>query len=188
MAITPRKTVATKKKTTTTTVRKSLAQQTLGGGGNAVASGSGTGGGGGGQKQARKSIGGKGKGKDGRGERVAPVQQQQQAAKKKPHRFRPGTVALREIRHYQKSTDLLLRRLPFARLVREIATDFFDDETGDQVGLRWQSSALLALQEATEAYLVHLFEDSNLCALHAKRVTIMQRDMQLVRRIRGDFY
>ncbi|GAA5994235.1 hypothetical protein JCM5350_001815 [Sporobolomyces pararoseus] len=180
MAITPRKTVsaaaATKKKTTTsstTTVRKSLAQQTLG----AAAAG----GGGQKQQQARKSIGGKGKGK-------APVQQQQQAAKKKPHRFRPGTVALREIRHYQKSTDLLLRRLPFARLVREIATDFFDDETGDHVGLRWQSSALLALQEATEAYLVHLFEDSNLCALHAKRVTIMQRDMQLVRRIRGDFY
>ncbi|CEQ42710.1 SPOSA6832_04543 [Sporobolomyces salmonicolor] len=127
-------------------------------------------------------------------------------AAKKPHRYRPGTVALREIRHYQKSTDLLLRRLPFARLsegnltsgrcwmmdrapqVREIATDFFEgDEDGNAVGLRWQSSALLALQEATEAYLVHLFEDSNLCALHAKRVTIMQRDMQLVRRIRGDF-
>ncbi|GAA5912380.1 histone H3 family protein [Sporobolomyces salmoneus] len=175
MAITPRKTVATVSKKTTT-VQKKLAQQTLGGGGGASGSGSG----GGGQKQARKTIGGKGKGK-------APAQTTA-AAKKKPHRFRPGTVALREIRHYQKSTDLLLRRLPFARLVREIATDFFDDETGEQVGLRWQSSALLALQEATEAYLVHLFEDSNLCALHAKRVTIMQRDMQLVRRIRGDFF
>ncbi|GAA5844114.1 hypothetical protein JCM3766R1_004526 [Sporobolomyces carnicolor] len=188
MAITPRKTVAaTTVSKKTTTVQKRLAQQTLGrGGGGASGSGSG------GQRQqqqqqARKSIGGKGKGK-------TPAQISagggggQAAKKKKPHRFRPGTVALREIRHYQKSTDLLLRRLPFARLVREIATDFFDDETGEHVGLRWQSSALLALQEATEAYLVHLFEDSNLCALHAKRVTIMQRDMQLVRRIRGDFY
>ncbi|KAI5475548.1 hypothetical protein MNV49_001181 [Pseudohyphozyma bogoriensis] len=108
----------------------------------------------------------------------------------KKHRFKPGTVALREIRKYQKSTDLLLQRLPFARLVREIASEYFegDEFDSERVGLRWQSSALLALQEATEAYLVHLFEDSNLCALHAKRVTIMQRDMQLVRRIRGDFF
>jgi len=71
--------------------------------------------------------------------------------------------------------------------VREIAndmtTDMVDYETGS--GLRWQTSALLALQEATEAYLVHLFEDANLCAIHAKRVTIMQRDIQLARRIRG---
>ncbi|CAH7686129.1 histone H3-like centromeric protein A [Phakopsora pachyrhizi] len=104
---------------------------------------------------------------------------------KKPHRYRPGTVALREIRHYQKSTDLLLRRLPFARLVREIALEFVTMTGDDSVGLRWQSSALLALQEAAEAYLVHLFEDTNLCAIHAKRVTIMQRDMQLARRIRG---
>ncbi|TDL29581.1 histone-fold-containing protein, partial [Rickenella mellea] len=102
-------------------------------------------------------------------------------------RFRPGTVALREIRKYQKSTDLLLRKLPFARVVREVAldmtTDLGDYEEGR--GLRWQSSAILALQEATEAYLVSLFEDANLCAIHAKRVTIMQRDIQLARRIRG---
>ncbi|KAI0773444.1 histone-fold-containing protein, partial [Irpex lacteus] len=101
-------------------------------------------------------------------------------------RFRPGTVALREIRKYQKSTDLLIRKLPFSRIVREIAMDMTTDmnDYGD-AGLRWQSSAILALQEATEAYLVHLFEDTNLCAIHAKRVTIMQRDMQLARRIRG---
>ena len=81
------------------------------------------------------------------------------------HRYRPGTVALREIRKYQKSTDLLLRKLPFQRLVREIAQDFMND-------LRFQSSAILALQEAAESYLVSLFEDTNLCAIHAKRVTI----------------
>ncbi|KAI0307158.1 histone-fold-containing protein [Multifurca ochricompacta] len=101
-------------------------------------------------------------------------------------RYRPGTVALREIRRYQKSTDLLLRKLPFARVVREIALDMITD-MGDYeaAGLRWQSSAILALQEASEAFLVHLFEDANLCAIHAKRVTIMTRDIHLARRIRG---
>ncbi|KZT20366.1 histone-fold-containing protein [Neolentinus lepideus HHB14362 ss-1] len=104
----------------------------------------------------------------------------------KKRRFRPGTVALREIRKYQRSTDLLLRKLPFSRVVREIAIDMTTDmNTYSDAGLRWQSSAILALQEATEAFLVHLFEDANLCAIHAKRVTIMQRDIQLARRIRG---
>ena len=98
---------------------------------------------------------------------------------KKPHRFRPGTVALREIRKYQKSTELLIRKLPFQRLVRQIAQDFRSD-------LRFQSTAILALQEACEAYLVGLFEDTNLCAIHAKRVTIKCKDMQLARRIRGE--
>ena len=98
---------------------------------------------------------------------------------KKPHRYRPGTVALREIRKFQKSTDLLIRKLPFQRVVREIAQQFKSD-------LRFQSQAVLALQEATEAYLVGLFEDTNLCAIHAKRVTIMPKDMQLARRIRGE--
>ncbi len=98
---------------------------------------------------------------------------------KKPHRYRPGTVALREIRRYQKSTELLLRKLPFQRLVREIAQDFKSD-------LRFQSSAIMALQEASEAYLVGLFEDTNLCAIHAKRVTIFPKDIQLARRIRGE--
>ncbi len=97
----------------------------------------------------------------------------------KRHRFRPGTVALREIRKYQKSTDLLIRKMPFQRLVREIANDYY-------IGLRFASLAVLALQEAAEAYLVGLFEDSNLCAIHAKRVTIMPKDIQLARRIRGE--
>ena len=98
---------------------------------------------------------------------------------KKPHRYRPGTVALREIRRYQKSTDLLLRKLPFQRFVREIAQDFKQD-------LRFQGSAVLALQEAAEAHNIGIFEDTNLCAIHAKRVTIMPKDIQLARRIRGE--
>ncbi|PYH48244.1 histone H3 family protein [Aspergillus saccharolyticus JOP 1030-1] len=98
-------------------------------------------------------------------------------------RYRPGTVALKEIRHYQRSFDLLIRKLPFARLVREVALDLLPAEVGSE--LRWQSHAILALQEAAEAFLVHLFEDTNLCAIHAKRVTIMQKDIQLARRIRG---
>jgi histone H3 len=98
---------------------------------------------------------------------------------KKKLRYRPGTVALREIRRYQKSTDLLIRKLPFQRLVKDVAKDFKKD-------LRFQSSGILALQEASEAFLVGLFEDSNLCAIHAKRVTIMPKDMQLARRIRGE--
>ncbi|KAI9574730.1 histone-fold-containing protein [Boletus coccyginus] len=111
----------------------------------------------------------------------------EQPAQRKKRRYRPGTLALREIRKYQRSTDLLLRKLPFSRVVREIALDMMTDtnyQTGE-AALRWQSSAILALQEATEAFLVHLFEDANLCAIHAKRVTIMQRDIQLARRIRG---
>ncbi|KAG0377038.1 MAG: histone-fold-containing protein [Linnemannia gamsii] len=101
-------------------------------------------------------------------------------------RYKPGAKALREIRHYQKSTDLLLLKAPFARVVREISNDFVSQVSlSDNIGLRWQSAALMALQEATEAFMVHLFEDANLCAIHAKRVTIMQRDIQLARRIRG---
>lgn len=99
--------------------------------------------------------------------------------KTKGRRFRPGTVALREIRKYQKSTNLLLRKLPFQRLVRQIAHEFKTD-------VRFQSLAVLAIQEAAEAYLVGLFEDTNLCAIHAKRVTIMPKDMMLARRIRGE--
>ena len=98
---------------------------------------------------------------------------------KKPRRYRPGTVALREIRKYQKSAELLIRKLPFQRLVREIAQDFKSD-------MRFQSTAILALQEASEAYLVGLFEDTNLCCIHAGRVTINPKDMHLARRIRGE--
>ncbi|CAO2623467.1 Histone H3.3 [Lemmus lemmus] len=88
-------------------------------------------------------------------------------------------VKTRATRRYQKSTELLIRKLPFQRLVREIAQDFKTD-------LRFQSAAIGALQEASEAYLVGLFEDTNLCAIHAKRVTIMPKDIQLARRIRGE--
>lgn len=98
---------------------------------------------------------------------------------KRPLRYRPGTVALREIRKYQKGTELLIRKLPFQRLVREVTQNYKSD-------IRFQSTALLAIQEAAEAYLVGLFEDTNLCAIHAKRVTIMPKDMQLARRIRGE--
>ncbi len=98
---------------------------------------------------------------------------------KKPHRYRPGTVALREIRRYQKSTELLIRKLPFQRLGRELTHDVRGD-------LRFQSTSLLAAQEASEAYIVGLFEDTNLCAIHAKRVTIMPEDIQLSRRIRRE--
>ena len=98
---------------------------------------------------------------------------------KKPMRYRPGTVALREIRRYQSTTELLIRKLPFSRLVREIARDFKTD-------LRFQPQAIGALQEAAEAYLVGLFEDTNLCTIHAKRVTIMPKDIQWARRIRGE--
>ncbi|KAI5616010.1 histone [Silurus asotus] len=89
---------------------------------------------------------------------------------KKPHRYQPGTVALRGIRRYQKSTELLIRKLPFQLLVREIAQDFKTD-------LRFQSSAVMALKEASEVYLVGLFEDTNLCTMHAKRLTIMPKDI-----------
>ena len=97
----------------------------------------------------------------------------------KPHRYRAGTVALKDIHHYQGSTALLIRKLPFQRLVREIAQDF-------KTGLRFQSAAVLCLQEASEAYLVRLFDDANLCAIHARRVTIMPKDIQLARRIQGE--
>ena len=112
---------------------------------------------------------------------------------KRPHRYRPGVVALRQIRRYQRSTELLLRKLPFQRLCREILQD---TQTSTEYGIaaasqhnlieRMQSAALAALQEAAELYLVHLFEDANLCAIHDKRVTIMQKDFVLALRIRGN--
>ena len=101
------------------------------------------------------------------------------AGVKKPHRYRPGTVALREIRRYQKSTDLLIRKAPFQRLCRELS----QKHRGD---FRFQASAIGALQESSEAYNIGLFEDTNLCTIHAKRVTIMPKDIQLARRIRGE--
>lgn len=105
------------------------------------------------------------------------------APQRAKRRYKPGTVALKQIRHYQRTWSLLLLKLPFARLVREIALGILPPDVGDE--LRWQSQAIMALQEAAEAFLIHLFEDTNLCAIHAKRVTIMQKDIQLARRIRG---
>ena len=102
----------------------------------------------------------------------APRMQIYAGQKRRPRRYRPGTVVLREIRRYQRSSELLIRRMPFQRLVREIA------QTHNPY-LRFQSGVILALQESAEAYLVGLLEDSNLCAIHAKRVTIMPKDMQL---------
>ena len=97
----------------------------------------------------------------------------------KPHRYRAGTVALQDIRHFQKTSALLIWKLPFQRLVREIAQDFKTD-------LRFQSVAILCLQEAVEAYLVRLFDDANLCAIHTRQVTIMPKDILLARGIRGE--
>ena len=130
------------------------------------------------KQTARKSTGGKAPRKQ-LASKAARKSAPTSGGVKKPHRYKPGTVALREIRRFQKSTELLIRKLPFQRLVREIAQDFKTD-------LRFQSSAIGALQESVEAYLVSLFEDTNLCAIHAKRVTIQKKDIQLARRLRGE--
>ena len=111
----------------------------------------------------------------GRGAGTTPAADQD----KPRRRYRPGTVALRDIRRYQKNTELLIKRAPFIRLCRELAQDFKTD-------LRFRADSLVALQEASEAYLVGLFTDSVLCSIHAKRVTVMQKDIKLAYRIRGD--
>ena len=101
------------------------------------------------------------------------------SAQHQPHRYWPGMVVLREIERYQKSTELLICKLPFQCLVHEILQGF-------GVGFRVTPAMMMALQEAAEAYLVQLLKDSNLCAIHAKRITIQPKDIQLVRRIRGE--
>lgn len=98
---------------------------------------------------------------------------------RKPHKWRPGTVSIREIKKYQKSTDLLLRKLPFQRLVREVTGSFNPD-------LRFQATALECLQEACENYLVGLYEDSQLLALHGNRISIQAKDMSLAQRLRHE--
>ena len=105
---------------------------------------------------------------------------------RKRYRYRPGTVALKQIGQYRRSTELLIGRLPFQRLVREIASDSEVIKLPLCGNVRFQSAAIMALQEAAEAYLVGLFEDTNLCAIHAKRVAIMPKDIRLARRIRGE--
>src|SRR6056300_1883380 len=129
------------------------------------------------KQTARKSTGGKAPRKQ-LATKAARKSAPAHGGVKKPHRYRPGTVALREIRRYQRSSELLLRKSPFQRLVREISQDY--------AHLNYKSTAVLAAQEASEAYLVGIFEDTNLCAIHAKRVTIMPKDIQLVRRIRRE--
>jgi histone H3 len=109
---------------------------------------------------------------------------------KKPHRYRPGTVALREIRRYQKSTELLIRKLPFQRLVRQIAQEIQSEaslmeKTFAEGGIRFTSEAMGALHAAAEAHIIQLFEDTNRCAIHGKRVTIMVKDLYLAKRLRG---
>merc|ERR1719370_1532852 len=130
------------------------------------------------KQTARKSTGGKAPRKQ-LATKAARKSAPATGGVKKPKRIRPGIVALREIRRYQKSTELLLRKLPFQRLVKEIAQNL-------RPGLRFQSAAVSAIQESTESYLVGLLDETNLCAIHAKRVSIMSRDMQLARRLRGE--
>lgn len=150
-------------------------------GSKAGTSGAGTSAGGGGGD----GDGGDGSDKDGDGkdkdkDKDKDKEKDQSAKKRrKPHRFRSGTVALQEIRKYQTSTKLQIRKLAFMRIVKEIAQDFKQD-------IRFTSDAVWAIHEATEDYLVHLNEDSMLCAMHAKRVTVTEKDQQLARRIRGE--
>ena len=98
--------------------------------------------------------------------------------KKRKVRYKAGSKVLAEIRKFQKATDLLIHRLPFVRLIKEITLKFHHS-------LQWQNLALEAIQHAAEDYLIGLMEDANLSALHAKRVTIMPKDIRLARRIRG---
>ena len=136
------------------------------------------------KQTARKSTGGKAPRKQ-LATKAARKSAPATGGVKKPHRYRPGTVALREIRRYQKSTELLIPKLSFQRLVRQISSNIPTGEDGDKPMLRFQSAAIGALQEASESYLVGWFEDVNLLAIHAKRVTIQPKDLRLAMRIRG---
>jgi len=130
------------------------------------------------KQTARKSTGGKAPRKTlatKAARKTAPVA----GGPKKPHRYRPGTVALREIRRYQRTTDLQIRKLPFQRWIREIAQDFKTD-------LRFQALAVLALQEACEANIVRILEKAYKCSIHAKRITLMPKDITLMRRVLGE--
>lgn len=144
--------------------------------------------GGGGKQIARKAPvhssirPGKGKGK---GVHVSGKLSSLAPGKKKPRRFRPGTLALREIRKYQKTTDLLFKKAPFCRIVKHVA-DEFASGTSFPSGVRFQAGAIGALQEGAEAYLVSLYQDTNLECIHRKRQTIAPKDLQLARRIRGE--
>lgn len=133
-----------------------------------------------GSKTASKTLGGKALRRIPLNRRSAPAT----GGVKKPHRYRPGTVALREIRRYQKSTNLMIPKMPFVKIVREITQD--EGKRVFEKDYRWQGAALLASQTAAEDYLTVQLEDANVCALHTKRCTVMPKDIQLVRRIKGE--
>lgn len=132
------------------------------------------------KQTARKTTGGKAPRKQiaTKAARKTSLPTPQTASKRT--RYKPGTVALKEIRRYQNSTDLLIRKLPFQRFVRSIAQQYKAD-------VRFQGPALACLHESLEAYLTGVFEDANACAVHARRVTILKRDLSLVDKIRGRF-
>lgn len=117
-----------------------------------------------------------------KGKKSGQVAKQQK--ERKPFKFKPGTVAVRQIKHFQNTTDMLIRRLPFQRIVREIA---LQQQSKYGEAYRFSASSVLAMQEATEAYIVHLFQQTNLCAIHAHRVTIMPKDISLARRLAGEY-
>lgn len=131
------------------------------------------------KQTARRSVGGKAPTKKSIAAKRRKAYPKTTGGVFKPHRWRPGTKSLRCIRRLQKSTNLLIPKLPFQRLVKEIAQEMLTD-------IRFQSSAILALQEASEAFLIALFEDTQLLAIHAGRITIKPEDMQLARRVRGE--
>ncbi len=128
------------------------------------------------KQTARKSTGGKAPRKM-LATKAARKTEPHSGGVKKPHKYRPGTVALREIRKYQKTTNLLLRKLPFSRLVREVSQGFRSD-------IRWQASAMQGIQEITEAFIIGLLQNANLGCIHAKRVTCMPKDVDLAHRIK----
>ncbi len=150
-----------------------------------------------GGKSLGKSIGSKGSGKrihprlaaKGIARKGPPVggkgKTLQSMKAKKPHKYKAGTVALREIRQQQRKTDNLIRKAPFQRMVRKSSEEQASMGSFPN-GVRFQSSAVAALQEAAEDYLIHLYEDSNLEAIHRKRITIAPPDIQLARRVRGE--
>ena len=110
---------------------------------------------------------------------------------KKPHRYHSGLLGLQEIHRYQQSTDSLIRKTPFNKLIKEISQEYRvcpDGPGTPSVQVRFQSTALVALQETAENFLVGLFEDVNLLAVHAKRVTVMPHDIRLALGICGDHF
>lgn len=98
-------------------------------------------------------------------------------------RYRPGTVALREIRKYQKEVKILFRKLPMQRLYRDVLKDMKDALGNPVSGLRLQGQALRNLDEIVQSYIVSRYEAGNLCTIHAKRVTLMKKDLDLIEKL-----